>query len=155
MEKTKQRVVVIGASPKPHRYSNRAVALLIEHGHEVIPVNPAAKVIHGIPVVKHITDITGHVDTVTLYVSAAVSNSIHQDLQRLHPDRVIFNPGSENPALRRALESTGIATEEACTLVLLKTNQFDKFQRKLESDESPARNTQRLKAKTERTASRL
>jgi len=126
MAGTKQRVVVVGASPKPERYSNRAVALLLEHSHDVIPVNPNAGVIHGLPVVKDLAAIDGHVDTVTLYVSEAVSSLLEDALVKLGPDRVIFNPGAENPALQQALKAKGIATLEACTLVLLKTNQFDK-----------------------------
>jgi hypothetical protein len=45
-------------------------------------------------------------------------------LRSINPRRVIFNPGTENPELERALEKSGIQTEEACTLVLLHTGQF-------------------------------
>lgn len=125
MSGMKQRVVVVGASPKPDRYSNRAVALLLEHGHEVVPVHPSATAVHGIPVVRRIADVGGHVDTVTMYVSRAISDSVAEDLLTLRPARVIFNPDSENPDLQQALEHGGIATLEACTLVLLNTGQFD------------------------------
>ena len=96
---TKQRVVVVGASPNPERYSNHAVRLLVQHGHEVVPINPAVSSIEGISVVPRLEDITGHVDTVTLYVSAQRSSALEGPLAALHPDRVIFNPGAENPAL--------------------------------------------------------
>ena len=119
-----QRVVVVGASAKPERYSNRAVHLLIQHGHEVVPVNPAVSSIEGLPVVSRIEDLSGHVDTLTLYVSEEKSSALEDAIIHLHPDRVIFNPGAENPALRATLEANGISTEEACTLVLLSTNQF-------------------------------
>ena len=33
----------------------------------------------------------------------------------LKPDRVIFNPGTENPALQRKLDEAGIDWESACT----------------------------------------
>lgn len=48
MAKEKLRVAVLGASTKPERYSNIAVYSLLEHGHEVIPVNPAHTEINGI-----------------------------------------------------------------------------------------------------------
>ena len=44
------RVVVIGASDKPKRYSCRALNLLLEKGHEVCPVNPGLSEIKGIKV---------------------------------------------------------------------------------------------------------
>ncbi len=124
MVNNKQRVVVVGASPKEERYSNRAVRLLVEHGHEVVPVNPAESSIEGIPVVPRLDDLGGHVDTVTLYVSPKISSAMEEPLTALNPDRVIFNPGTENPALCAALKAHGIHTEEACTLVLLNTGQF-------------------------------
>ncbi|NQU39695.1 MAG: CoA-binding protein [Lentisphaerae bacterium] len=124
MQSKKQRVVVIGASDKPERYSNRAVRLLAQYGHDVVPVHPAISVIEGLPVVASLEDITGHVDTATLYLSAARSSALADAIVQLHPTRVIFNPGAENPDLKTALETHGIRTEEACTLVLLNTGQF-------------------------------
>lgn len=119
-----ERVIVVGASPKPDRYSNRAVRLLLQHGHEVLPINPAASSIEGLTVFADLTQISGHVDTVTLYVSPDRSSALADDLIRINPGRVIFNPGAENPQLRTILEEHGIHTEEACTLVLLNTDQF-------------------------------
>ena len=124
MEDKKQRVAVIGASAKSERYSNRAVRLLLEHGHEVVPVNPAVTSIENLPVISRLEDLSGHVDTVTLYISAGRSSALEDAIIHLHPKRVIFNPGAENPALRAALEANRIHTEEACTLVLLNTGQF-------------------------------
>jgi hypothetical protein len=37
---------------------------------------------------------------------------------------VLFNPGTENPELQKLLEQNGIETEEACTLVLLRTGNY-------------------------------
>ena len=36
----------------------------------------------------------------------------------------IFNPGTENPEFYQLLKSNNIKVEEACTLVLLTTNQY-------------------------------
>ncbi len=120
----KQRVVVLGASPNPERYAHRALCLLRQHGHEVVPVNPSYQTIEGIPVVRELSGVEGPVDTVTLYVSAKISSPLCAALARLQPARVIFNPGAENQALRESLEEQGICTLEACTLVLLNTGQF-------------------------------
>lgn len=124
MPDEKQRVVVVGASSKPDRYSNRAVRLLVEHGHDVVPVHPAIGTIEGLPVAHKLSEIDGRVDTLTLYVSPMVSSVMQEDIIRMHPSRVLFNPGAENPPLRDALRSHGIDTEEVCTLVLLRTGQF-------------------------------
>ena len=120
----RQTVVVLGASPKPERYSNKAVRLLLEHGHRVIPVHPAIKEIEQLPVAPALRHIEGPVDTLTVYLSPALSTPLQAAILKLKPARVIFNPGTENPELKQALEREGIVAEEACTLVLLNTGQF-------------------------------
>jgi predicted CoA-binding protein len=124
MAQQKQRVAVVGASPKPERYSNRAVRALMQHGHDTIPVHPAVPTIEGLPAVPNVADLTGHIDTLTLYVSPSVSTPLAASIINLRPGRVIFNPGTENPELQAALQAEGIPTENACTLILLNTNQF-------------------------------
>ena len=119
-----ETVAVLGASPKPERYSHQAVQLLRHYGHAVIPVNPAQREIAGLPVAASLDAISEPVDTVTLYVSPAHQGSLEQQLKALKPRRVIFNPGTENPSLAARLRDAGMDTEEACTLVLLRTRQF-------------------------------
>lgn len=121
---SKERVVIVGASNNPERYSHRALLLLRKHGHEVVPVHPKLTEIEGISVVSDLSAISGPVDTVTMYVGAAISAGLQEKLIALKPRRVIFNPGAENAALADALTQTGIAYEDACTLVLLNTGQF-------------------------------
>lgn len=120
----KQRVVIVGASNNPERYSHKALISLRRHGHEVVPVHPKLAEIEGIAVVPDLSLISGSVDTVTMYVGAAISAGLSEKLTALKPRRVIFNPGAENAELAEILEKSGIVCEEACTLVLLNTGQF-------------------------------
>lgn len=124
MTKKPERVVVLGASPKPERYSNKAMRLLQQHGHEVTPIHPAIKEIEGIAVLASLAEVAQPIDTVTMYVGAARSNDLADSMIAAAPRRVIFNPGSENPALAEKLTAAGIEVEEACTLILLNTEQF-------------------------------
>lgn len=121
---SQERVVIVGASDNPERYSHKALLLLRKHGHEAVPVHPKLAEIEGIKVAADLSLITGAVDTVTLYVGAAISAGLTDKLIALKPRRVIFNPGAENAVLAEALEQAGIACAEACTLVLLNTGQF-------------------------------
>lgn len=117
-------VAVIGASPKPERYAYMAFKRLQEHGHKVFLINPAVSEIEGHSVFATLKDLPEPMDTVTMYVGAAKSSLLQDDLLTLKPRRVIFNPGAENPGLQTALENAGIEVQEACTLVLLGTGQF-------------------------------
>ena len=118
-----QTVAVLGASENPERYSHQAVVLLQAHGHTVIPIHPALGSIAGIPVVKSLGD-SPPVDTLTLYVGAAKLPAMADDIVRLRPGRVIFNPGTESPEVQAALDAAGIPWLEACTLVMLRSGQF-------------------------------
>ncbi len=119
-----QRVVVLGASNKPDRYSYKALRMLREHGHEVIPVHPMITEVEDLAVVPDLTQVEGAVDTLTMYVYAQVGEGMVDQILALNPGRVIFNPGTESPMLQTRLDAAEIPFEEACTLVLLQTGQF-------------------------------
>ena len=118
------KVAVLGASNKPDRYSYKAVKKLFEKGHDPLPVHPGLDEIDGIPVYKRLQDIPEPVDTITVYLSAARSDQVAEDIVSHGARRVIFNPGAENSALGARLEAEGVEVVEACTLVLLSTDQF-------------------------------
>jgi predicted CoA-binding protein len=120
---TSQTVAVLGASDNPERYSHQAVLLLQAHGHHVLPIHPALDTIAGIPVHKNLRDLPP-VDTLTLYIGAARLPAMAGDIVHFRPGRVIFNPGTESSELQAALTAAGIPWQEACTLVLLRTDQF-------------------------------
>ena len=117
-------VAVLGASPKEERYSYKAVKMLTEHGFKAIPVHPAGHTVLGIPGKKSLEDIAEAIDTLTMYVGASISDEEFDHILALKPKRVVFNPGAENPSLAQKLRDAGIDVVEACTLVLLQTNQF-------------------------------
>ena len=117
-------VAIIGASNKPDRYSFKAVMLLKEEGHSPYPVHPTLQAIEGIPVFASLLQIPVPLHVVTLYLAPANQERVTEDIIHSHPQRVIFNPGTENPALAERLQLAGIEPLEACTLVLLKTGQF-------------------------------
>ena len=118
-------VAVLGASNKPERYSFQAVKLLAEKGHAVCPVHPALATIDGVPVFKQLGDIRVPLHTLTVYVGPERSTALAAAILAARPQRVIFNPGAENPALAQQLQAAGIQVENACTLVLLRTGQFN------------------------------
>jgi predicted CoA-binding protein len=124
MNPQQHRVALLGASPKPHRYAYQAQELLQAMGYPVIPVNPAIPEVLGVPVTRHLSEIDGPVQTLTLYLGSARLEPLIEDIVRLAPGRVIFNPGTESTTLQQALDQAGIAWMEGCTLVMLRTGQF-------------------------------
>ena len=116
------KVLVVGASENSERYSNMAIQLLKKHNHEVLAVGAREGRVGD--TVIHREFPSDEINTVTLYVGPDRQNNIMEKIISLHPKRVIFNPGTENPNFYKKLSKAGISFEEACTLVLLNTNAF-------------------------------
>lgn len=119
-----QTVAVLGASYKKERYSNKAIRMLIEYGHRVIPIHPLQKEIEGLPVVKELNQLKEHIDTLTIYVGPSRIQPIIPSIIKMNPGRVILNPGTESEGLESALLKHKIPFLKGCTLVMLQTNQF-------------------------------
>jgi predicted CoA-binding protein len=117
------RVLVFGASTNPLRYAYIATNLLLEKGHEVFLVGIKKGEVSGISIQQDQPKIS-QIDTVTLYVGPQHQQDLLAYMIELAPKRVIFNPGTENPALMSEFNKMGIQVEEACTLVMLHTGQF-------------------------------
>jgi uncharacterized protein len=117
------KTLVIGASENPDRYACKAARSLLQHGHVIELLGQKTGQIAGQPIQ------TGHptltdIDTVTLYVGPQHQPALYEYVEQLKPRRVIFNPGTENAAFAQRLHQTGIEPIEACTLVMLATNQW-------------------------------
>ncbi len=118
-----KKTLVIGASPKADRYSFKATEMLSEYGHPVFPFGLRKGMIGNHEI---FTDwpMDQQFDTVTLYVNPDLQTQYEQSIIDLHPKRVVFNPGTENPGFEKKLTENGIEAIEACTLVMLRTQQF-------------------------------
>lgn len=119
-----KKTVILGATTNPNRYAYLAANRLVEHGHPIVLVGIADGTVAGNPIHTLPYPATD-VDTVTLYLNPQRQVAYYDYiLQQIHPKRIVFNPGTENPELAQLAQQHGIATEEACTLVLLGTGQY-------------------------------
>ncbi len=124
MEDKRKTVAVLGASDKEDRYSNRAIKLLLRHNHRVIPVHPRLSSIAGLQVVPDLPSINEPVHTLTIYLTPARQKALYQNIIDMGPQRVIFNPGTENPEFEKTLRQQNIECVRSCTLVMLHSGQF-------------------------------
>ena len=123
METRKGKTIVLGASTNPERYSHMAVLMLRRQGHDVVAVGPKPGRIGDVDIVPEMPS-DESVDTVTLYLNPTHQASYADRILSLHPRRIVFNPGTENPELEDLASQKGIQAQRACTLVLLSTGQY-------------------------------
>ncbi len=117
--------LVLGASPKPDRYSNLCVRRLVDHGHPVIAVGRRPGMIDRVPITTDVPE-GAAVHTVTMYLNEHNQRAWEDRVLALGPRRIIFNPGAENPTFARRAEARGVEVVEACTLVMLSTGEYDR-----------------------------
>lgn len=117
------KTLVLGASIKPERYAYQAVVLLQKHQIEVVAMGIQSGEIGSTSVVEPFIKLKA-IHTVSIYLSPKHQSAYFDYVIDLRPQRVIFNPGTENLVFTKLLDKAGILWENACTLVLLSTNQY-------------------------------
>ena len=118
-----KKTLVLGASDNPSPYSYLAIQRLRSHGHPVAAIGRKQTVVNDVTVEKEEKPFND-IDTVTLYLNPQNQQQYYNYILSLHPKRIIFNPGTENDELAALAKEKGIETKEACTLVMLSTNQY-------------------------------
>ena len=118
-----KKTLVLGASSNPEQYSHLAVKRLIQQGHDVVAIGKDPFNIGTISVVST-PEPFEQIHTVTLYLNPGRQEHYIDYILSLHPKRVIFNPGTENPSFEKRLTSEGIEALEACTLVMLSAGTY-------------------------------
>ncbi len=118
-----KKTLVLGASTKPDRYAYLAITKLVEKGHSVLAIGQNAGEVAGVKIQTKAIPLK-NIDTITLYLNPARQRDYYNYIVEARPKRVIFNPGTENPELYQLLTLNNIKAEQACTLVLLTTNQY-------------------------------
>lgn len=125
LQKTKmsKKTIVLGASPNPERYSYLAIERLRHYQHPVVAIGKRNGMIKDVEIINELPALND-VDTITLYLNAGNQKEYYNYILQIHPKRIIFNPGAENNELFDLAKANGIEPVEACTLVMLGTNQF-------------------------------
>jgi len=118
-----KKTLVLGASSNPTRYSYLALNRLVNANHPVEAIGLKEETVAGVAINRDHPDLQ-EIDTVTLYLNPSRQKEYYDYVVGLHPKRVIFNPGTENPEFYDLLRQNNIEAEIACTLVLLSIGQY-------------------------------
>jgi len=118
-----KKTLVLGASENPSRYSYLAINRLLQHKHPVVAIGKRKGKVQDVEITTEHPEMDD-IDTVTLYLNPTNQKPYYDYILSLHPKRIIFNPGTENPELEKMAEEKGIEPIEACTLVMLGTGQY-------------------------------
>ena len=97
-----QKVLVMGASLNPERYSNKAIIKLKEFGHTIFAFGIKSGDVQGIKVQTEIPELD--FDTVTIYLNPNNQKQYYDQMLTFNAKRYIFNPGAENEELSNLIK---------------------------------------------------
>lgn len=118
-----KKTLVFGASLKPERYSNMVIHSLVKNNQPTVAFGLRVGEVAGVAIETQMLPFKD-IDTITLYLNPLRQVAYYDYILSLAPRRVIFNPGTYNEQFIKLLAKNNIASEAACTLVLLGTNQY-------------------------------
>ena len=88
-----RRAVVVGASPTSGKASNYVSAYLQEQGVEIVPVNPNATEVLGVPAIPSLAQVEGPIDAVVVFRPAAEALEITREAIALGAGAVWLQEG--------------------------------------------------------------
>ncbi len=112
-------VAIVGASPKPERYSHQAVLRFHDRQYTVWPVNPAGLEVAGISSFRSLGELPGRADIICMYVNPDTGLSMLDAIVAAQPQVLWLNPGADGEPLASAARARGLHVVEACSLVAL------------------------------------
>jgi predicted CoA-binding protein len=121
----RKKIIILGASPDPARYSYMAAHALSKKNYKIVPVGLQKGEVAGNTILDIRTrPYVEHADTITIYMNPRNQKDYYEYVLSLAPRRIIFNPGAENDNLSDMAARQHIEVVNDCTLVMLRSGYF-------------------------------
>ena len=116
-----QHYAVVGASRHRHKYGNKVVRCLLQHGREVSPVNPRADSVEGLQTYAELSEIETPPHGVCIITPPRVTLPVVEQAAEIGLQRLWLQPGAENSAVLDAAERLGLSliSSGPCLLVVM------------------------------------
>ncbi len=116
--KSNESILVLGASANPNRSSYFATKYLHNKGVSQNAIANKKGKIDDLELSDQYASIDS-VDTISIYLNADRQKKYYDYILSLHPKRIIFNPGTENPELVSIAKKHCIEIVTGCTIAML------------------------------------
>ena len=114
-------IATVGASTNPEKPAYSVPAYLIEQGYRVIPVNPNADEIHGVPAVESLAEIDGPIDVVQVFRPADETPDIARQAVAVGAGALWLQLGVESDDAAAIAEAAGLTVVmNACMMAVHK-----------------------------------
>lgn len=112
---------VVGASTNPAKYGNKVLRCYLQNQRRVVPVNPVAESIEGIPCVKSVAELPDEVKSISVVTPPDVTKAVVEQAIEKGIENVWMQPGAQHPDAVARAESAGlnVIADGSCVLVVL------------------------------------
>jgi predicted CoA-binding protein len=112
-------IAVVGASPEPGRPSHGVMAYLLRAGYRVVPVNPFADEVLGLPSLGSLAELEEPVDLVDVFRRPEHCGTVAREAVAAGAGALWLQLGIVSEQARRIAEEAGMDyVEDACTAVV-------------------------------------
>jgi predicted CoA-binding protein len=112
-------IAVVGASPDPERPSHGVTAYLLRAGYTVIPVNPLADGVLGVPCLSSLAELEGPVDLVDVFRRPEHCGEVAREAVAAGAGALWLQLGIVSAEARAVAEEAGMDyVENACTAIV-------------------------------------
>src|SRR5690348_5700824 len=116
--RTARRIAVVGLSSNPERPSYNVARYMMEHGYEIIPVNPNENEVLGQPAYAKLTDVPGHIDIVSVFRRPVAVPGVVRVTIAVGADAVWLQLGAYNEDAARQAIAAGLITISDCCIAV-------------------------------------
>jgi hypothetical protein len=109
-------IVIVGASSKRDRFSNKAVRAYAQKGYRVYAVHPREETVEELPAYRSVSDIPDKLDIASLYVRPEIGMTLLDELADKGIRDVYLNPGAESDELYQRARELGLNPMMACSI---------------------------------------
>lgn len=112
---------VAGASADREKYGNKVLRCYQQAGRTVIPVNPRAEEVEGVPCAPDLSGLGDKVDGLSIITPPSVTEALVEEAASQGITRIWVQPGAEYPGLEDRCRALGLSciSGGACLLVVL------------------------------------
>ena len=118
-----KKTLLLGGSMNPNRYAFLAIHQLLAKGYVVRAIGKRQGSVNSVKIHNSKKKFK-NIDTVSIYLNKNNQREYYDYIINLNPNRVVFNPGSENKELEKLLDQYNINFERSCMLVKLRLDTY-------------------------------
>jgi predicted CoA-binding protein len=116
-----ERFAVVGASQDRSKYGNKVLRVYMQNDRDVVPVNPTAAEVEGLPAYRDLASVPGTIDAVSIITPPAVTERVVDAAIARGIKHIWMQPGAESQKAIKTASDAGanVIAGGPCILVSL------------------------------------